>query len=301
MRAAALVVDPALRAVAPAWRRWRRLITHPEEFDESSAEEKIGKSYHDKVVRELKGKVGELEERLHEISVVSDVDAALIAEKALNRELQTANIGLREDVHTLRGQVLDLTKAPPPERARMVSELLARVEEFKQANREIRALREQLTRLHGASTDAQVAALKRGGLGAKTSMSKWGSIPPSLDEVKGVVPGGRPAPVPGPPAAGTDAKGIPRLRNRRPWTKAQCRLLSKDDARHIVLNEVRRLRQSFLDGQRDKSRLQSQLSEEASRNTQLTVALHALQERYMDKEHRMAQMQATIEELNTTA
>ena len=65
----------------------------------------------------------------------------------------------------------------------------------------------------------------------------------------------------------------------------------------IVLNEVRRLRQSFLDGERDKKRLKEQLFEETARNTQLTVAMHTLQDRFLEKEHRMANMQVRLDEL----
>ena len=297
VRALLMWTQPKLRPLFVPFRWWRRQCTHPEEFLQDD-QEMVPKDLYSRDVRELKSKVSDLEERLHEISVVSDTDAALIAEKALNRELQVGNIGLREEVHTLRSQILDLSQATPAERAGMLQRMLDDDDERKQATREIRALREQLTRLHGGSADLQeqhALKLKQGGL--KPSVDRWGTVPPTLDEVKGRTPGGRPAPVPGPPPAGVDEKGRPRLRRGRPWTKAQCRLLSRDDARMIVLNEVRRLRQSFLDGERDKKRLKEQLFDETARNTQLTVAIHTLQDRFLEKEHRMAQMQVRLDEL----
>ena len=88
-----------------------------------------------------------------------------------------------------------------------------------------------------------------------------------------------------------DGNGKPILRRRRPWTKAQCKLLSRDDARRIVLEEVRRLRQSFVDVNRERERLKERLADESARCVHLQVSLHTLQERYMDKEYRLNQMQ----------
>ena len=270
-------------------------IAAGEEDKFSDPQDTVGRPYHLRIVRELKSKCRDLEERIHEIALLSDTDAALIAEKALNRELQAANILLRDNVDTLRGQLLDMTNAPAEHRRDMLRTMLAQDEEFKQANREIRALREQLTRLHGMSPQDQVAVLKRGGADAKPSMSKWGTIPPLMSELK--KPKGAPgAPTPHPTAVGVDANGKPRLRTRRPWTKAQCKLISRDDARMIVLNEVRRLRHGFVEAKRSEKRLKDQLAEESSRNTSLTVALHALQERFMDKEKRLASLQAQQEQ-----
>ncbi len=282
-----------LRDYYRAWLTWKRnayIMKHrPELFDPSNADTKISKRYHDEIVKKLKFKVDELSERLREIAVVSDTDAALIAEKALNRELTTSNIMLREEVHLLRAQILDLSASHliPAERERMLRDMLDRADEFAAANREIRALREQLSRLHGQNPDVRANALKKGD--ATPVRDCWGTIPPKLHELRSQKV--TPAPIQPVSEPQVDGNGKPILRRRRPWTKAQCKLLSRDDARRIVLEEVRRLRQSFVDVNRERERLKERLADESARCVHLQVSLHTLQERYMDKEYRLNQMQ----------
>ena len=292
-KATLFMANPALRSMLKAWNRWRRVHTNPEEFDPANEVEKIPKPYHDKVIKELKNKVNELSERLHEIAIVSDTDAALIAEKALNRELTTSNIMLREEVHLLRAQILDLSAAhlTPAERTNLLREMLDKAEEFNSANREIRALREQLSRFHGDSPEQAAAALKKG---LKTpSVGRWGTLPPKLHELKGN--NKLPAPMTPVEEPVVDSNGKPVLRRRRPWTKNQCKMISRDDARRIVLEEVRRLRQSFIDGERERNRLKEQLADESGRCIKLEVSLHALQERYMEREYKLNNMQAILD------
>ena len=285
--------NPHLRHYYRAWLTWKRnvhIMKHqPELFDPANADSKISKRYHDEIVKKLKFKVDELSERLREIAVVSDTDAALIAEKALNRELTTSNIMLREEVHLLRAQILDLSASHlvPVERERMLRDMLDRADEFSAANREIRALREQLSRLHGQNPDVRANALKKGD--ATPARDCWGTIPPKLHELRAQKV--TPAPMEPVSEPQVDGNGKPILRRRRPWTKAQCKLLSRDDARRIVLEEVRRLRQSFVDVNRERERLKERLADESARCVHLQVSLHTLQERYMDKEYRLNQMQ----------
>ena len=312
-----------LRNLARAMRTWSTAVAVMA-AEERAKGATIRKQDHDLRVFALQSKVRDLEERLHEISLTSDSHAALVSEKAFNRELAGANIQLRDEVNRLKELLLNVSNTPPQFRNEVLDRLSDREQDSATQMRTIRALKEQVQRLQlsiqspatahtapniekdprqfykgyqkdgsqgthsGLPSDpekAEAGAAKREqDPHLVTTLLRNGVKAPTLMDLRQSAQLKR-------RAQSTGAHGTKKgERQETRWPKAHHRQLTRDDARRIILGEVKRMRASFVTMQTDKEYFREKLADEVERNTQLSMAMHALQEKFMTQEHRLVKL-----------
>jgi hypothetical protein len=121
-----------------AFRVWERASTaerHLASISSSEAE----------VVAGLRGRVVELQEEMMALTSRQEGAASWVAERALNRELSSANHELQQRFSELQWRLLEVAKVPPAERKQLVnSVLLDREQEVARSRKEVRVLRDQV-------------------------------------------------------------------------------------------------------------------------------------------------------------
>lgn len=73
----------------------------------------------------IQGQLRKANQKLAELESVTDVHAALVAERALNRELARANMELHQQLNESQSRALDVADVPQSERRKLLVDLLS--------------------------------------------------------------------------------------------------------------------------------------------------------------------------------
>ena len=124
-----------------AFRRWERSSNADRYLSIISSNEA-------ETIANLRGRVVELQEEMLELTSTNDNSASWVAERALNRELSSANHDLQQRFSDLQWRLLEVSKVPASERKQLVNAvLLDREQEIAKSRKEVRVLREQVVAL----------------------------------------------------------------------------------------------------------------------------------------------------------
>jgi len=245
------------------WKRWEALMTSSRHSTQSGAE-----------IAKLRNQLCNLKATLHDLTNQDEVAASLAAERAMSRELSSMNLELRHSLQQLEEKLLETGAAPAGKRKDLVYHyLIGKEEELAEARREGKFLHSELDHLRILSARRVQPQPQRGKLST-------------------VTPAGPPA-VPAPRSAyrgGGGGQSAPRTQPAGRYDPARYKsvvdkpddvafLMSKDEAKVVILSEVRRLRDSHAALTESRNHLNNKMIEETSRNVQLTMGVQSLQGR----------------------
>lgn len=236
--------------------QWR-LASSTYQVDQNSSE----------MVAQLRLQLSELSAALSEIRQKEGLPSLLAAERALNRELSAENMELRNSVRSLEEKLISISNQRSNQNTTAKKELMGREEEFAECRRENSLLRQELKKLNSLRETS------------KNQDSTTVDLP--SNEMKGKTDN---IAYPPRPESNFNAAKLRPIYDRNTGLPAISPQMTKTDAKLIILNEVRLLRQSQLEMDRDRRELQQELQSEYSRNSQLTLTNQALEKRIISHE-----------------
>lgn len=213
----------------------------------------------------------------NELDVLSNQEklaGVLSAERALNKELIATNANIRDTLHDLEMKMLESSSLPMNKKQELVyHHLLKKEEELLEVRRENKIVKSELESLRNTIVKRRSSPAAGGGLAAATQQQQARAAaigmksPPSSSYSSSHKPPQPPSGVRAHPSMGS---GVP--------------LMSKDEARIIVLNEVRRLKDSLGGLYQHRDELQAQFATEQEKSIDLSLANQTLANRVIELE-----------------
>lgn len=190
-----------------------------------------------------------------------------------NRELIASNAHLRDTLQEYEMKILDSSALPMAKKQEVAYHyLLKKEEELQDAKKEAKLVRSELENLRNTLAHRRPATTPAGLLSPQQPSSKH--VPMSTNTYR--------APPPTAPAShGNPSRPGVRLHPNMDNTPA---LMSKDEAKLVVLNEVRRLKDSLVHSQQSKDELHALYATELDKNVQMSLANQSLANRVIELE-----------------
>jgi hypothetical protein len=290
------------KAVARAWDAWKKHVA-------SLAPKMLGRIDHE--TAKLRNEICNLSAKVQEVVDKDEAAASLLAERALNRELNAMNSELRQNIQELGTKLHEVGQCPISRRQDMIKDLfLDREERLAQYRREAKSLEEQFKRLEEAVGAGVIDEIlgpddgrPEGAQGTQGGQGMQGMQGVGMGGFRGAEEEKARASADGAgalrasfgrnssssPPRQSQQRGRGRRHNPHPhpnhielpsWYEPG----SRRNAQKIIVFEVRRLRVALTELQRQKQRLEDKAICESSRAAQLTVAVQSLQKRLTDRE-----------------
>lgn len=218
----------------------------------------------------LKLEICNLKAKVHDVTNKSEIAANLAAERALNRELSAVNLELRSAIQQLENKLLDCAGAPTSKRKDLVyHHLVGKEEELAEAKRESAFLLSELelmTLINDSHKKVVGSAASIAGNNNKSATSRGATAD-----------GTRRLAVPEPKKSVASGSGkVPEYSKVEQFKRAQLSknnynaippssggnsvVMTKEIAKQVILNEVRRLQESHTASKNHSQQLYERVS-----------------------------------------